>query len=61
MKGSMLHSRIDGMGFNIRLSGIENVVQTIAHEVAHHAGFGHGDVSLYNREYVAIKRYREGR
>lgn len=47
-----------GLSFGLRLSAVENVLQTIAHEVAHHAGLGHADVSLYNKEYSAIKNYR---
>lgn len=47
-----------GLRFGLRLTAVENVLQTIAHEVAHHAGFGHADVSLYNREHLAIKKYR---
>lgn len=46
------------LSFGLRLSAVENVLQTIAHEVAHHAGLGHADVSLHNREYSAIKNYR---
>lgn len=54
-----LHRRLGaGLGFGLKLSAVENVLQTIAHEVAHHAGLGHADVSLYNREYTAIKNYR---
>lgn len=56
---SMLQERINArLSFNRRLTSIENVLQTIAHELAHHAGLGHGDVSLYNKEYLAIKTYR---
>lgn len=47
-----------GLGFGLRLSAVENILQTLAHEVAHRAGFGHADVSLYNREHLAIKKYR---
>lgn len=47
-----------GLGFALTLTGVENVLQTIAHEVSHHDGLGHGDVALYNNEYIAVKNYR---
>lgn len=54
-----LHRRLSaGLSFGLRLSAIENVLQTIAHEMAHHSGLHHGDTSLYNKEYSAIKKYR---
>ena len=43
--------------FNIRLTGVENVVQTIAHEIGHHRGLDHG-VEIYNAEYLAIRNFR---
>ena len=39
------------------MNGVENVLQTIAHETGHHLGFGH-DAGMYNREYIAVKTYR---
>lgn len=50
-----------GMGFHLVLTAVENVIQTIAHEVAHHNQLGHGDVALYNSEYLAVKNYRSRR
>lgn len=58
VKGSLLESRLSsGLGFGIALTAIENVVQTIAHEVAHHRGYSHSDTPLYNMEYRAIRSY----
>lgn len=45
-------------GFSLVLTSIENFIQTIAHEIAHHHKLGHGDTALYNREFRAIKNYR---
>ncbi len=57
--GSLLEERINArLSFNLRLTSIENVLQTIAHELAHHAGHSHADLTLYNNEYSAIRRYR---
>ncbi len=56
---SLLHERFrSDLSFRFRLSDVENVLQTITHEVGHHSGLNHGDASLYNGEYFAIKRYR---
>lgn len=59
---SLLELKLNsGMGFHLVLTAVENVIQTIAHEVAHHNQLGHGDVVLYNSEYLAIKNYRSRR
>ena len=56
---SLLELKLNSnMGFHLVLTSIENVIQTIAHEVAHHNKLGHGDVALYNSEFLAIKKYR---
>lgn len=56
--GGLLVRRLQsGLSFNTRMIGVENVVQTIAHEGGHHLHFSH-DAKIYNREYLAIKRYR---
>lgn len=58
----LLSKRIKAnLPFSRRLTGIENVIQTIAHEIAHHLGLNHADVALYDKEYLAVKRYRSGR
>ncbi|GEM_PF-6095241 len=59
--GGMLEARYRAnLRFNRTLSGVGNVVQTIAHETGHFKGLSHQDISLYNREYLAVKRYRRG-
>jgi hypothetical protein len=56
---SLLELKLNsGMGFQLTLTSTENVIQTIAHEIAHHNDLGHKDVALYNSEYLAIKNYR---
>jgi hypothetical protein len=56
---SLLELKLNsGMGFQLTLTSTENVIQTIAHEIAHHNDLGHEDVALYNSEYLAIKNYR---
>ncbi len=58
---SLLATRLkSGLHFNRRLTGVGNIVQTIAHETGHFKGLNHQNISLYNREYLAIKRYRSG-
>ena len=60
-RGSLLATRLkSGLYFNQRLTGVGNIVQTIAHETGHFKGLNHQNISLYNREYLAIKRYRSG-
>lgn len=55
----LLQERMDArLRFNMRRTRVENVLQAIAHELAHHAGFGHGEASLHNEEYLAVKTYR---
>jgi hypothetical protein len=57
--GSLLEMKYGSdRGFSLVLTSIENVIQTIAHEIAHHHKLGHGDTALYNREFRAIKNYR---
>ena len=57
--GSLLSSRFKfGLSFNRRLTGVENVLQTISHETGHFKGLSHSDLSLYDREYLAVKKYR---
>lgn len=60
--GGLLQRHLDAdLSFTLRLTSIENVLQTIAHELAHHAGYNHADVPLYNKEYLAVKNYRSKR
>ena len=56
--GGLLSRRLQsGLAFNTSMNGVENVIQTIAHETGHHFHFNH-DTKIYNREYRAVKRYR---
>ena len=58
--GSLFASYVNsGNYFGPVLTGVENVIQTITHETGHHLGYSHGN-SMYNREFLAIKRYRQG-
>ncbi|WP_445365794.1 RHS repeat-associated core domain-containing protein [Microbulbifer sp. ANSA001] len=58
--GSMLKAYLlSGRTFSTNMTGVENVIQTLAHETGHAAGISHGNAML-NREFKAIRQYRRG-
>ncbi|WP_445357512.1 FG-GAP-like repeat-containing protein [Microbulbifer sp. ANSA002] len=58
--GSMLKAYLlSGRSFSTSMTGVENVIQTLAHETGHVADISHGNVML-NREFKAIRQYRRG-
>ncbi len=56
--GTLLEMRRRALPFPLRLTSIENVIQTLAHEIGHHKGFNHRDKGIYDAEYLAVKAYR---
>ncbi len=57
-RGTLLEMRMQSRPFRLALSNVENVVQTIAHEIGHHKGHTHQDAAIYNNEYMAVRKYR---
>jgi len=57
-RNTMLDMRLRSLPFRLILTSVENVIQTIAHEIGHHKGLSHSDAGIYDGEYMAVRRYR---